>query len=435
MEHGIDIHLPAWLAVGAIMLLMAISAFFSMGETALTASSRPRIHALARKGNARAQLVDKLRERQDEVLSAMLLGNNLVNVVASALATGALVALFGQAGVAYAAAIMTVLIVIFAEVLPKTLALNRADRVILAIAPVVRLSAVGLMPVNRAVQWVVHRTLALFGVHGRDAGPEVSEEELRGAIELHGELGEATTERAMLRSILDLAEVQVGQIMVHRRLVYSVNADQRASALIEQVLAGPHTRVPLWRGQTENIIGVLHVRDLLQALRTHRANPDAIAIMEIVQRPWFVPESTTLLDQLGAFRRRHEHFAMVVDEYGAFMGVVTLNDILEEIVGDIGERPRFLVPGCRREPDGSYIVDGHVAIRDLNREYEWHLPDEAASTIAGLILAEARRIPEVGQMFTFHRFRFEILRRKRNQIASVRITPPPSERAAEAAVA
>jgi Mg2+/Co2+ transporter CorB len=435
MEGGLDIHLPAWLAIIAIVLLMGLSAFFAMGETALTSSSRPRIHALARKGNARAQLVDALRERQDEVLSAMLLGNNLVNVVASALATGALIALFGQAGVAYAAVIMTVLIVIFAEVFPKTLALNRADRVILAMAPAVRIAALTLMPVNRTVQWIVRQALALSGVRGREAGPEVSEEELRGAIELHGELGEATTERAMLRSILDLAEVQVGQIMVHRRLVYSVNADQRPNALIEQVLAGPHTRVPLWRGQPENIIGVLHVRDLLQALRTHRANPDEINILEIAQRPWFVPESTTLIDQLSAFRRRHEHFAMVVDEYGAFMGVVTLNDILEEIVGDIGERPRFLVPGCRREPDGSYIVDGHVAIRDLNREYEWHLPDEAASTIAGLILAEARRIPDVGQKFTFHGFRFEILRRKRNQIASVRIIPPPSERPPEARVA
>ncbi len=435
MDGGIEIHLPAWFAISAIVLLMAISAFFSMGETALTSSSRPRIRALARKGNPRAKLVEKMRERQDEVLSAMLLGNNLVNVVASALATGALIALFGQAGVAYAAGIMTVLIVIFAEVLPKTLALNRADRVILAIAPTMRLSAQVLMPVNRTVQWIVRRTLGLFGVHGRESGAEVSEEELRGAIELHGELGEATIERAMLRSILDLAEVQVGQIMVHRRLVYSVDADQRASVLIEQVLAGPHTRVPLWRGQAENIIGVLHVRDLLQALRTHRANPDGINILEIAQRPWFVPESTTLIDQLSAFRRRHEHFAMVVDEYGAFMGVVTLNDILEEIVGDIGERAHFHVPGSRREPDGSYVVDGHVAIRDLNREYEWHLPDAEASTIAGLILAEARRIPDVGQVFTFHGFRFEILRRKRNQIASVRITPPPAERRPEAQVA
>ncbi len=435
MEPAFDLPLPGWLAIAIIILLMAASAFFSMGETSLTSSSRPRIHALARKGSERARLVDALRVRQDEVLSAMLLGNNLVNVVASALATGALIELFGQAGVAYAAVIMTVLIVIFAEVMPKTLALNRADRVILAIAPAVHAAALVLMPVNRTVQWIVRQTLTLFGGHGAEHTPGKAADELRGAIELHAEPAGPASERAMLRSILDLAEVQLEQIMVHRRQVYSVDIDQRPSVLIEQVLAGPHTRVPLYRGQQENIVGVLHVRDLLQALRANRENPDAISIMEIAQRPWFVPESTLLIDQLSAFRRRHEHFALVVDEYGALMGVVTLNDILEEIVGDIGEHPASMVPGCRKEPDGSYVVDGHVALRDLNREFDWRLPDEEASTIAGLVLEEARRIPEVGQVFTFHGFRFEILRRKRNQIAAVRITPPAAARPPASAVA
>ena len=228
----------------------------------------------------------------------------------------------------------------------------------------------------------------------------------------------------MLRSILDLAEVEVGQIMVHRRQIASIDVDQKPSAILEQALASPHTRVPIWRGHPDNVVGVLHAKALLQALRQHRGNPDAINVMEVAQRPWFIPESTNLLDQLEAFRRRHEHFALVVDEYGALLGVVTLEDIIEEIVGDIAERHEYRMPGVRPQPDGSYIVDGHVTIRELNREFDWNLPHEEAATIAGLVLHEARRIPEIGQVFNFYGFRFEILRRRRHQIQALRIIPP-----------
>jgi Mg2+/Co2+ transporter CorB len=271
----------------------------------------------------------------------------------------------------------------------------------------------------------VRQVLKAFGVQRASPGAQASEEELRGAIELHvgSDVG-VKTERAMLRSILDLAEVEVGQIMVHRRQVVSIDADQKPSAVLEQALASSHTRIPIWRGHPDNVIGVLHAKALLQALRTHRGDPDAINIMEVAARPWFVPESTTLLDQLEAFRRRHEHFALVVDEYGALLGVVTLEDILEEIVGDIAERHEYRMPGVRPQPDGTLVVDGHVTIRELNREFDWRLPDEEAATIAGLVLHEARRIPDVGQVFNFHGFRFEILRRKRHQIQALRVTPP-----------
>jgi Mg2+/Co2+ transporter CorB len=423
MDPQFDTGLPGWLAAIIILLLLVVSALLSVSETALTSASRPRLYALERKGNARAQRVNRLRDRQDQVLSSILLGNNLVNIVASALATGALVDFFGDAGVAYAAIVMTVLVVMFGEVLPKTVALNRPIRTILAFVPLVEVTFRVLSPMSLMIQWVVRHVLAAFGEAPVGRSAQGAEEELRGAIELHGSIDEKK-ERAMLRSILDLAEVEVGQIMVHRRQIVSIDADQSPSAILEQALASPHTRVPIWRGHPDNVVGVLHAKALLQALRQHRGNPDAINVLEVAQRPWFIPESTNLLDQLEAFRRRHEHFALVVDEYGALLGVVTLEDIIEEIVGDIAERHEYRMPGVRPQPDGSYIVDGHVTIRELNREFDWRLPDDEAATIAGLVLHEARRIPEVGQVFNFHGFRFEIVRRRRHQIQALRLWPP-----------
>jgi Mg2+/Co2+ transporter CorB len=432
VEAGFQIPGPVWLSATVIALLLAVSALFSISETALTAASRPRLHALARKGNRRAQLTLKLRDRLDVVLAAILLGNNFVNIVASAFATAALIELFGEAGIAYSAIAMTALVVLFGEVMPKTFAINRPVRVVLALAPAIDVAVRMLAPVSMATQAIARSLFRLIGVHRLERNPEAAVEELRGAIELHVAPDRAAPrERAMLRSILDLAEVEVAQIMVHRQNVLSINADQKPTAILEQALASPHTRIPLWRGQPENIVGVLHAKALLQALRIREGNPDAINIVEIAARPWFIPESTTLFDQLEAFRRRREHFALVVDEYGALLGVVTLEDILEEIVGEIAERHEFQAPGVRPQPDGSYIVDGHVAIRDLNRDLDWRLPDQHATTIAGLVLHEARRIPEVGQVFTFYGYRFEILRRKRNQIVALRVMPPPTGVAAQ----
>ena len=427
--ESFELHLPIWLASILILGLLLISAFFAIAETALVSSSRPRLHALARKGSIRALRVERLRERQDQVLSAVVVGNNLVNIVSSSVATGMFIDLFGAAGVAYAAVAMTVLVVVFCEVLPKTYALNRADRVVLALAPSIELSMRVLRPLTRATRAVVSALLWVMGARRPLRSAEAAVEELRGAIELHTVAGDPDVrkERAMLRSILDLADVPVGDIMVHRRDIVSIDADQRPAQILEQALLSRHTRVPLWRGQPDNIVGVLHAKALLQALREKSGNADAINILEVATRPWFIPDSTSLLDQLEAFRRRREHFAMVVDEYGALLGIVTLEDILEEIVGDIAERHEFKLPGVRPQPDGSLVVDGHVTIRDLNREFDWRLPDDVAATIAGLVLNEARCIPDVGQVFTFYGFRFEITRRKRNQIAALRITPPAAQ--------
>ena len=410
----------------AIAVLLVFSAFFSGSETALTAASPPLMHQMEKNGNRHAALVNRLHANKERLISAILLGNNLVNILASALATSVLITAFGDAGIAYATIAMTLLILIFAEIMPKSYAFTHANRAALAVAPAVQMMITVLMPATRAIEFVVGGLLRVTGIDSRvDDALETAAEELRGAIELHdGDDRAIKHERAMLRSVLDLSEVQVGEIMVHRRNVVAFDADQPVEAIVAQVLESPFTRIPLWRDKPDNIVGVLHAKALLRAVRARDGDLDDLYILEPAAEPWFIPESTRLLDQLHTFRQRHEHFALVVDEYGGLMGVVTLEDILEEIVGDISDEHDIAVTGVRPQPDGSYMVEGSVTIRDLNREFEWDLPDEEAATIAGLILHESRRIPDVGQLFRFHRFRFEIVRRQRHQITLVRVTPP-----------
>ncbi|MCB9958255.1 MAG: HlyC/CorC family transporter [Rhodospirillaceae bacterium] len=409
----------------AIVLLLALSAFFSGSETALTAASHARMHQLAQDGDARAKMVNRLREKKEHLIGAILLGNNLVNILATAMATSVLTTLVGEAAVPIAALVMTLLVLIFSEVLPKTYAIQHADPMARAIAPVLRAVIAALFPLVTAITFLVRMLLRLFGAGQSAISMGDYVDELRGAIELHrGPEEDVAVERAMLRSILELGDVEVAEIMTHRRNVLAVDVDQPVPEIITTVVDSPYTRVPLFESDSDNVIGVLHAKDLLRAVRRHNGDLTQAMITEIATKPWFIPDTTSLIDQLQAFRTRREHFALVVDEYGSLQGVVTLEDILEEIVGEIVDEHDLPVAGVRPQPNGSLLIDGTVTIRDLNRRFEWRLPDDSASTIAGLVLYEAQRIPEVGQVFTFHGFRFEILRRQRNQITLLRLTPP-----------
>jgi Mg2+/Co2+ transporter CorB len=411
------------LTLGAIFVLLILSAFFSGTETALTGSSKHVMHQLEKTGNSQAKLVNRLHEQKARLIGTILIGNNLINILASALATSLLIAAFGEAGIAYATIIMTILIVMFAEILPKTYALQNTDRVALKVAPFIRPITLLFSPFTEATSFITRITFLVFGIklHNKD-GFVSRTEELRGAIELHkGEHETVKGERAMLRSVLDLAEVEVGAIMVHRKTVTMINADDPPEEIVSQVLACPYTRLPLWRKDPDNIVGILHAKELLRALQEKPGKTTELNIPNLSSDPWFIPETTHLLDQLQAFRERHEHFALVVDEYGSLMGVVTLEDILEEIVGDISDEHDISASGLRRQADGTFIVEGKFTIRDLNRQLDWNLPDEEAATVAGLILHESRRIPEEGQTFLFYGIRFEVLRRQRNQITAVRV--------------
>ena len=274
------------------------------------------------------------------------------------------------------------------------------------------------------------RILGLFGIDADPAdNPETAQAEIRSSIALHHQEGSVEREqRDMLGGILDLRELQVGDVMRHRTSIESLDADLAPRELLTAAVASNHSRLPLFLDERENIVGILSAKLLARALVEHQGNLDKIDIAALVSPPWFVPDTTTLEEQLAEFRERRARFALVVDEYGALQGLVTLEDILEEVFGDISDRrPQESRREIRRRPDGSFLVEGKVAVRDLNRELEWRLPEDDATTIAGLVIAQSGTIPDAGQRFAFFGYVFEIMRRQRNQITAIRIIPPRGE--------
>jgi Mg2+/Co2+ transporter CorB len=426
--HGVKpaaLPVDIWVALAIIVFCIAMSAFFAASETALTGASRARMHALERNGDRRAAQVNRLLRRRERLIGTTLLGNTLVNIGSSAFMTSVLVVLIGEGGAVWATAIMTVLLLVFAEVLPKTVAINNADRLSLLFARVLAPLVAILGPVLLAVEVLVRGVLRLFGGRMDERVSILSgAEELKSAVDLlHKEGNVERSDRDMFGGLLDLGDLTVVDIMVHRTAMTAIDADLPPEELVREVIASPYSRLPLWRGDPDNIVAVLHAKDLVRALTATGGDVASLAIDRIAVEPWYVPATTSLKDQLQAFRRRKTHFALVVDEYGVVMGLVTLEDIIEEIVGDIKDEHDLAVQGVRPQPDGSVIVEGSVPIRDLNRVMAWDLPDEEATTIAGLVIHEARAIPDTGQVFTFHRFRFEVQRKVRNRLATLRIVP------------
>ncbi|MEZ5785941.1 MAG: HlyC/CorC family transporter [Xanthobacteraceae bacterium] len=414
-----------WVSLAIIAVCLVGSFFFSGSETALTAFSRARMLRMEKTGNKRAARVNRLIETRERMIGAILTGNNVTNIFASVLTAGLLLSWFGDVGVYYATAIMTVLTVVFTEVLPKTLAINTPDRIALLVARPVSIAVRLLGPMLVGIEATVRVILRLFGVRvGVDQAFLSAHEELRGAVDLLHRAGSVEKlDRDMFGGLLDLRELTVGDVMIHRTDVIMANAGDPPEKILNDVLSRPVTRLPLWQDTPENIVGILHVQDLFRAIYGAGNDVSKVDVMTLARPAWFVPETRPLSEQLKAFRRRKSPFAVVVDEYGEMMGILTIEDIVEEIVGDITDERDVQMPGVRLQPDGSVNVDGAVPIRDLNRVMDWNLPDEHATTIAGLVIHEARSIPEPGQSFTFHGFRFQVLRKQRNRITAMRITP------------
>ncbi len=408
-----------------IILLIALSAFFNGSETALTAASRARMHALEQEGNARAALVNRILQTPEKMIGTILIGNTLVDVLASALASGLAVLLVGEVGVVYATAVMTLLIVIFAAVLPKTYALAYSDRAALFVAPIMRTIIVVLNPITVTIEYIVRWFLKLTPSRLDDeANILAAHEEIRGTIELQKKEGSVARHDAdMLGGVLDLRDLQVADIMVHRTKMETIDADEPPQKIVDELLRSQYTRVPIWKDEPENIVGVLHTKDLFSTLGRSGWDVSKLDIMSFCVEPWFVPDTTQLKDQLNAFLKRKAQMALVVDEYGEVQGLITLEDILEEIVGQIADEHDTNEAAIRVQADGTVNVDGTVAIRDVNRHMGWDLPDEEATTLAGLVIHEAQNIPEPGQVFTFYGYRFEILRKTRNKITALRISP------------
>ncbi len=417
----------------SLLILLSLSGLLSAAETSMTAASRGRLHQLERDGDRPARRINRLLTNQETMIGAILLANNVINIGASALTTAVLTSMFpaGSAlGPLVATVVMTVLVVIFAEILPKTLAIAHADDVARTLSIPTYWTVRIFGPLADGAQWVVRQTLRPFGIR-LDMATDVlaAHEEIRGSVEYHHSEGLVETgDRYMLGGMLDLGEMDVSEVMVHRRSMITLDGDCPAREILTEALESQHTRLPVYQGEPENIVGVLHVKDLLAALAANDGHIDDLNVAEMLREPWFVPETTTLKDQLAAFLKAHSHFALVVDEYGALQGLVTLEDILEEIVGDIEDEHDISTRGVKAGADGSVLVEGRVTIRDLNRAMNWALPDDEAVTIAGLLIHEAQAIPEVGQTFTFHRHRFHVEARKGARITSLRIEPlPPSE--------
>jgi len=414
-----------WFLLFAILICLLLSFFFSGSETALTALSRARMLRMEKGGNRRAAIVNHLLRVRERLIGAILLGNNGVNIAASVMAASLFLLWFGDVGVVYATIAMTAVVVIFTEVLPKTIAINAPERIALFVARPVAWVVRLLGPVLIGIEWLVRKILSPFGIRIGESQPILTaHEELRGTIDLlHRAGGVEKQHRDMLGGLLDLADLQVSDVMIHRTEMITVCVDNPPEEAVAEILAAPVTRIPLWSGKPENIVGILHTRNLLRALQGVDGNASRVDLLAISRPPWFVPTIRPLTEQLKAFRRRKTPLALVVDEYGEMMGLVTLEDIIEEIVGDISDEHDLEVPGLRPQPDGSVTVEGAVPVRDLNRVMEWNLPDEEATTVAGLVIHEARSIPDVGQTFTFHGFRFRVLSKERNRITSLRITP------------
>jgi len=410
------------LIIGSVALLLALSAFFSGSETALTAVSRARMHALEGDGNHRARTVSRLLETPERIIGTVLLGNNLVNILASALTTSLMISLFGEAGVFYATAFLTVFVVIFCEVLPKTYAIAYSDRFALAVAPVMRSLIWILQPLTRIIEWIVALLMKLTPSRDDDDANILAHRELRGTIELSSRDGVMDHRDAKrLGGVLDLRDLEIDDLMQHRTEMVTINGDDPPEKFVNEVLRSPHTRLPVWRDDPDNIVGILNAKDVLAALGRNSWDIATLDIDDIMNEPWFVPDTTSVSAQLSAFLHRKVQLSMVVDEYGEVQGLITLEDILEEIVGEIIDEHDIGGEAIRHQPDGAVNVDGGVAIRDINREMDWDMPDDEAVTVAGLVIHEAQTIPEPGQTFTFHGYRFEVLRRAKNRITAIRV--------------
>lgn len=426
-----------WLTAGAILVLLLLSGFFSGSETALTAASRGKLRSQADKGSPGAERALAITEDNERLIGSVLLGNNLVNILATSLTTALFTRAFGESGVALATLVMTFLVLIFAEVLPKTYAITNSETAAARVSRPISVVVLIFAPVVSAVRVLVRWILKQFGVETDPDGHILSvHEEIAGALALGHEEGVVHKEqRDRLLGALDLSERNVEEIMLHRSEIQMIDAQDAPEEIIRQCLQSPHTRLPMYQGEQENIVGVLHAKDVLRAIDTilragndtaqNKANDlSKFDAMKILREPYFVPETTALDDQMRQFLKLHTHFALVVDEYGALQGLITLEDILEEIVGEITDE--FDVdegPALRPEADGSYVFDGATTIRDLNRMTDWSLPDDEANTVAGLVIHEAQSIPTKGQVFSFHGFRFEVLERAQNRLTRLKVKP------------
>ena len=407
-----------------IFFLLLLSFYFSGTETAMTAVSMPQLYELGKKGNWRAQHILLLKKDSAKLLGTLLFGNNIVNIALTALSTALMIEFFGEEyGVLIATFGVSVVVLLFSEIMPKTYALNNPLAFSMFSVPLLTFFVFCFSPIVKAFG-VFSQILIKFLPKGeQQVDAETVKAEIRGTILMPSEDdGIISQEKVMLKSVLDLSDVTVEDIMVHRSHVVSLNAALPLTEIFEFLSRSPYSRIPLWKGEPDNIIGVLHAKALLKLMNAYYRGKVKVSVADYLTKPWFVLNTTSLLDQLHAFKRRREHFALVVDEYGSLEGIITLEDIIEEIVGNIEDESDVKNNDDIKEmSEGAYIIDGQKTIRELNREFDWCIDDENAVTIAGYLLDMTQSIPEEGQKFIFDGFEFEIIKKTRNQLKLIKI--------------
>lgn len=418
------------LASVVVPVCLLLSSVLCAGQSALASASRSRIHDLVETGNPCAAIVSRYLDTRERLVGALRLGRVLLNAISASLGSALLVLGFGF-DMMVASLMVALTLVLLVEVTPRLLGAYRADSVALFLAPALPHIERLLGRAAKGIELTIARLLKIIGISPQTSARPEAAEELRDTVEILAKEGMVAPEaRQMLGGLLDLRELTVADVMVHRTKMQMLDAAAPMQEIVAAVLESPYTRLPVFRDAPDNIVGILHVRALFRALQTAGNDTKRLVLNDLLTAPWFVPGTTSLEDQLAAFRRRKAHAALVVDEYGEMMGLVTLEDIIEEIVGDIADETDIELAGVRIQGDGSVMVDGQVPIRDVNRALDWDLPDDEATTIAGLVIHEARVIPEPGQSFTFYGFVFAVVKRERNRITRLRIAPTAHARRA-----
>ena len=406
-----------------IICLIVISAILSGSETSITSIRKSKIHKLANKGDKNALRVLKLIEKKNDLVSSILVGNNFVNILASALATAILIKFYGDDGVIYSTIVMSVLIVIFAEILPKNIALLKPDRYALTLSFILTLFLKIFSPFVYIIKKFNLLIFKIFNIEKQKVTDASVREDIRNIINMHEDEGILLKdERDMLNGILDLKEMTVEKIMTHRKNIYSINIDQ-PEEYFKKISQSSFSRIPVWKENPNNILGVVHAKKLLANIN-ESGKIDLKNINDSTLDPWFIPETTKVKDQLNSFIDRHEKIAFVVDEYGELMGLISLEDIIEEIVGNIFDESDLSTIGIRKIGKNIFRVRGDVNIRDMNRTLDLNLNEKNSSTVAGFLIYETETFPDVGQTFKFNNILFEILNKKNNQITQLKVTLP-----------
>jgi Mg2+/Co2+ transporter CorB len=412
---------PLWVTFVALVALVGMSAFFSGSETGMMALNRYRLRHLADQGHKGALRASRLLERPDRLIGLILLGNNFVNILASSLATLLALDLWGPAGVPIAAAILTCVILIFSEVAPKTIAAVQPERVAFiasyVLLPLLRVT----YPLVAAINWVANGLLASLGLSATsDGGDRLSAAELRTVVS-EADVQVSRRHRSMLVGVLDLDSVTVDDIMVPKAEVRGIDIEDDDRAIRDALVHAQHTRMPVFSGDINDIKGILHIRRVIESLVRDELTRETL--LANCDEPYFVPVATPLNTQLLNFQRRGQRVGLVVDEYGEIEGLVTLEDILEEIVGEFTTAPDDLSDDVHPQDDGSYLVDGGTSIRELNRTMTWELPQDGPKTVNGLILEHLENIPQPGTSLLVAGYPIEIVQTRDNVVKTARVSP------------